>query len=149
MTTFDYNSTAELFAAKSRWPRRQQIEYRRFGSAAEAIRFAIEELPPDFLAGAYLEVDEERFDSTAIRRRSALLPIDELAWSFGGVALIEGTVSPFCAALTTMRTCAGCDHEKIPLWDASSVTAPAVCGSSRGAPASGNRRRVLPNSRSE
>jgi hypothetical protein len=68
MTIFDYNSTAELYAARSRWPRRQHIEYRRFGSAAEAIRFAIEELPPDFLAGAYLEVDEERFDSTAIRQ---------------------------------------------------------------------------------
>ena len=68
MTIFNYNTAAELFAARSRSPRRQAIEYRRFGSAAEAIRFAIEELPPDLLAGAYLEVDEERFDSKAIRQ---------------------------------------------------------------------------------
>jgi hypothetical protein len=68
MTGFDYNTSAELFAARSRLPRRQAIEYRRFGSAAEAIRFAIEELPPELLAGAYLEVDEERFDGKAIRQ---------------------------------------------------------------------------------
>jgi hypothetical protein len=68
MTSFDYNATAELFAARSRSPRRQAIQYRRFGSAAEAIRFAIEELPPELLAGAYLEVGEERFDSNAIRQ---------------------------------------------------------------------------------
>ena len=35
--------------------------YRRFAKAAEAIRFAIEELPPDLLIGAHLEVEEQRF----------------------------------------------------------------------------------------
>jgi hypothetical protein len=34
----------------------------------DAIRFAIEELPPELLLGAYLEVEEERFDGNAIRR---------------------------------------------------------------------------------
>jgi Arc/MetJ-type ribon-helix-helix transcriptional regulator len=47
---------------------RQAIEYRRFASAADAIRYAIEELRPELLSGAYLEVDEERFDRNAIRR---------------------------------------------------------------------------------
>jgi hypothetical protein len=68
VTTIDYSTAAELFAARSRLPRRQPIEYRRFASAAEAIQFAIEELPAEFLAGAYLEVDEERFDRNAIRQ---------------------------------------------------------------------------------
>ena len=42
--------------------------YRRFDRAADAIRFAIEELSPELLIGAHLEVEEERFDSEGIRR---------------------------------------------------------------------------------
>ena len=36
--------------------------------AAEAIRFAIEELSPTHLLGAHLEVEEQRFDRDGIRR---------------------------------------------------------------------------------
>jgi hypothetical protein len=36
--------------------------------AAEAIRFAIEELPPELLLGAYPEVEEDRFDGPAIQQ---------------------------------------------------------------------------------
>src|SRR5262245_19152539 len=66
MSTFDYNAEAELFP--SRAMRSKPVGYRRFTRAAEAIRFAMEELPPQALVGAWLEVDEARFDAAEIRR---------------------------------------------------------------------------------
>ena len=68
MSTFDYAHPAELFPTRGRKSRRMPMSYKRFDRAAEAIRFAIEVLPPDALIGAHLEVDEERFDSAGIRR---------------------------------------------------------------------------------
>jgi hypothetical protein len=67
MTNFKYLAEAELFSVGSWKSRELHVRYRRFALAAEAIRFAIEELGREHLAGVYLEVDEERFDSTAIR----------------------------------------------------------------------------------
>jgi hypothetical protein len=57
----------ELFPTRSRKGNRP-MGYRRFSKAAEAIRFAMEELAPELLVGAHLEVEEERFDSEGIRR---------------------------------------------------------------------------------
>lgn len=68
MAEFDYNAEAELFPTRKRVPRRQPLGYRRFAKAAHAIRFAIEDLPPDLLVGAFLEVDEQRYNSDEIRR---------------------------------------------------------------------------------
>ncbi len=74
MVGFDYGAEAELFPTRNRLPRRrpiglrQPVGYKRFARAADAIRFAIEELPAELLLGAFLEVDEERYDSGAIHR---------------------------------------------------------------------------------
>ncbi|MGH6769218.1 MAG: hypothetical protein ACRECO_09395 [Xanthobacteraceae bacterium] len=68
MTAFDYNRAAELFPTRSRKPRRNPVTYKRFAKAADAVRFAIEELPSDLLLGAYLEVEEQRFGSADIRK---------------------------------------------------------------------------------
>ena len=78
MSEFDYGSEAELFPPKSRISSRASSRtlsvtsrpragYRRFAQAADAIRFAIEELPPELLSGTFLEVEEERFGHDGIR----------------------------------------------------------------------------------
>jgi len=65
--TFDYGTCAELFSLTGRG-RRQPLNYRRFASAAEAIRFAIEDLSPQSLMGTYLDVDDARYESKGIQR---------------------------------------------------------------------------------
>jgi hypothetical protein len=45
MMTFDYAASAELFMPKRKRGARQPLSYRRFATAAEAIRFAVEEIP--------------------------------------------------------------------------------------------------------
>jgi hypothetical protein len=68
MDTFDFDAEAELFPTRSRASRRQPMGYKRFARAADAIRYAIEEMPEEFLVGAFLEINEERFDGPEIRR---------------------------------------------------------------------------------
>lgn len=83
---FDYAEPAELFTrrdaaaqiaagtspadadrARSRSVYRNALAYRRFASGAEAIRFAIEELPPGGLAATVLVVNGDRHEPPAIR----------------------------------------------------------------------------------
>jgi hypothetical protein len=68
VAAFDYEAVAELFPPRNRKANRQSAGYRRFDRAADALRFAIEELPRKSLLGAYLEVDELRFGHHEMRR---------------------------------------------------------------------------------
>jgi hypothetical protein len=67
MIAFDFNAPAELFSSASQGAARGHMYYRRFATGAEAIRFAIEELPAALLRGSILQVDEDRFDARQIR----------------------------------------------------------------------------------
>ena len=67
-TTFVYGVATELFMARRKGRARQPLSYRRFATAAEAIRFAIEELPAVRALGAWMQVGDERFDGDDIQR---------------------------------------------------------------------------------
>jgi hypothetical protein len=80
---FDSSAEAELSSTARRTSRRksarkkspgnkslgyQPLGYKRFARAADAIRFAIEELPPERLVGTFLAVADVRYESAQIRR---------------------------------------------------------------------------------
>jgi hypothetical protein len=65
---FDYDAPAELFMAKRKGGARQPLGYRRFATAAEAIRFAVEDSPAVRTLGAWMQVGDERFDGDAIQQ---------------------------------------------------------------------------------
>jgi hypothetical protein len=67
MSAFDYGVEAGLFSAKGTHFRPKSLEYRRFVRAAEAIRFAIEDLPSNMLDGCSLELAEDMYVGSAIR----------------------------------------------------------------------------------
>ena len=58
---------AELFIAKRSSSLRAPLGYRRFPSAAQAIRFAVEELPAWRILGAFMQIGDLRFDGEDIR----------------------------------------------------------------------------------
>jgi hypothetical protein len=63
LNKFDYKAPAELFPT----PSKTHTGNLRFDTAAEALRFAVEEIPAPALMGAFLEVDEARFGAQEIR----------------------------------------------------------------------------------
>jgi hypothetical protein len=66
MEKFDFGAPAELFPSRNRKVA-SKIKYRRFDKAADAIRFAVEELPEPLLLGAYIQIDEQRLGHKDIR----------------------------------------------------------------------------------
>lgn len=66
MNAFNYQAPAEVFMTRGYAARKAPVTYRRFTTAAEALRFAVEELPAPILVGAILEVLEDRFGHQAI-----------------------------------------------------------------------------------
>jgi hypothetical protein len=66
MAKFDYGVPAELFPSRNR-KIRHLVKYRRFDRAADAIQYAMEELPTPLLLGAFIEIDEARLGHADIR----------------------------------------------------------------------------------
>ena len=66
LADFDFTAPAELYPSRSRRTR-GPVAYKRFDSAAEALRFAVEDLPEGGLNGATLEVNEARFGRDEIQ----------------------------------------------------------------------------------
>ena len=61
-------ASGELFIPKRKGGARQPLDYRRFASAAEAIRFAVEDFPAIRTLGPWMRVGDERFDSDDIHQ---------------------------------------------------------------------------------
>jgi hypothetical protein len=75
VTQFNYSAPAELFPGKNKL---RQLRYRRFSSAAEAVRYVIEDLPKDQVNASTLEVNEQRFNGAQIRElyNASAFPLD-------------------------------------------------------------------------
>jgi len=82
LTGFNFNAPAELFPSRIK-KGRKLTRYRRFDTAAEAIRFAVEEIAPPALLGTYLEVEETRIGTAEIQALydSAAFPLQRHAAS--------------------------------------------------------------------
>ena len=80
MDKFNYNAPAELFPSRNR-KIASRVKYRRFDHAADAIRFAVEELPEGLLLGAFIEIEESRLGHKDIRAlyESAHYPLKKKA----------------------------------------------------------------------
>jgi hypothetical protein len=67
MDAGDYFLEASIYYAKSANAKRKALVFRRFPRAAEAIRFAVEELAPKLLNGCTLEVNDVHYFGREIR----------------------------------------------------------------------------------
>jgi hypothetical protein len=79
---FDYSASADLYPSRVAGGT-AKVTYRRFGRAADALKYAIEEMSTKLLRGTLLEVDERRFSGDQIRELycSEAYPLERLAAS--------------------------------------------------------------------
>ena len=54
MAFFDYGAAAELFPGRHKTRMIGAVTYKRFAAAAEAIRYAVEEIPANSFRGPFL-----------------------------------------------------------------------------------------------
>jgi hypothetical protein len=66
VSPFNYNDGTGFYPSRSR-QRASGHRFRRFETPAEALRFALEELPVALLRSSVMEVDEARFDSAQMQ----------------------------------------------------------------------------------
>ena len=66
MENFNFSAAVELFPSRNR-KIASRVKYRRFDKAAEAIRFAVEDMPEPLLLGATIQIGDERFGHQQIR----------------------------------------------------------------------------------
>lgn len=64
---FTFGAPAEIYSSGGSRARKGPMSYRRFQSSAEAIRFAVEELPQNLQRGTAMEVGDDRFEFAAIQ----------------------------------------------------------------------------------
>jgi hypothetical protein len=65
MPPIDYAAPAELYARRQAGPKKQ-LFYRRFPSVAEALQFAVEDLPAK-TTNILLETADERFEGASLK----------------------------------------------------------------------------------
>jgi hypothetical protein len=66
--SFNFSEPAELYTGGSWRGRPTGVTYQRFGTAAEAIRYVVEELPGTSRLRSVLEVNEDRFNHSEIQK---------------------------------------------------------------------------------
>jgi hypothetical protein len=96
MIAFDFDAPAELFSSAGQGVARGTMQYRRFASGAQAIRYAIEDLPAALLRGSIIQVDDDRFDARQIREL-----YDCPAYPLARAAYLAETTGAPCAKSTT------------------------------------------------
>ena len=124
---FDYNSPAELFMPKHKGIRRRATpHYRRFATAAEAIRFAVEEMPAVRTLGARMHVGDERFNSDEISKLYESRPDIRFSGMCPVKAFLGGRPAPTAARSQICRTCTCLHPPPLPLATLRAFICPAM-----------------------
>lgn len=67
MESFNFTAPADVFTAVRKGSRRGPAKYRRFNTGADALRYVVEAVPPEDLAGLTVETDDGRFNAVEVR----------------------------------------------------------------------------------